>query len=98
MKLEVIWSPQAGKSLDRLVEFLEQKWPEKVIEDLLQEVDSAINAISRQPLMYPYLSQKKEVHKCVIKRKTLLLYRIFSSHVELLKFVDSRQNPSKYRI
>mgnify|MGYP001560589577 CR=1 FL=1 len=96
MKLVVIWSPQAKKSLDSLVEFLEQKWSVKVIRDFLREVDSTIYAISKQPLMYPYLSEKKEVHKCVIKKKTLLLYKVSPTQVELLKFIDSRQNPSKY--
>ncbi len=96
MGLKVIWSPQAKKSLDKLIEFLEIKWSEKVITNLLKEVDSTVRAISKKPLMYPYLSEKKEVHKCVIKKKTLLLYKVSATQIELLKFIDSRQNPSKY--
>ena len=98
MKLKIIWSPQAQKSLDSLVKFLEQKWPQKVISSFLEEVDATIYVISKQPLMYPFLSERKAVHKCVIRRKTLLLYRVSPTHIELLKFIDSRQNPSKYKL
>ncbi len=97
MALKVIWSPQAEKSLDSLVGFLEDKWPAKVITTLLVEVDTTVTAIAKQPLMYPYLSDKKQIHKCVIKSKTLLLYKVLPNHIELLLFVDSRQNPAKYK-
>lgn len=79
-----------------MVEFLEQKWSVKVIRNFLLEVNNAIYAIKKQPLMCPYLSEKKEVHKCVIKKKTLLLYKVSPTQIELLKFIDTRQNPSKY--
>jgi plasmid stabilization system protein ParE len=95
--MEIIWSPQAKTSLDELIEFLESKWSVKTISTFLKEIEHVLSLISGQPNMYPIFSKKKKIHKCVVKRKTLLLYRTLPTHIELVKFVDGRQNPSKYK-
>jgi len=97
---KIIWSSSAKKSFDNLVSFLESKWKKKVIEKLFSELDNALKSIAKNPEMYPAISSnKKEVRKCIIRKKTLLLYRIKSKNViELAIFADTRQNPKKYKI
>ena len=96
---KIIWSSTAKKSFDNLIEFLESKWEKKVIEKLFSELSTTLTAISRNPEMYPMVSPKKELRKCIVRKKTLLIYRIKSKdNIELVIFADTRQNPKKYKI
>lgn len=98
MPLKIIWSPTAKKSFDNLVNFLEQKWEKKVIVKLFSELNECLDLISNNPELFPVFSKKKNLRKCVIRRKTLLLYKIKSKDkIELVLLVDTRQNLKKYR-
>lgn len=96
MPAKIIWSPRAQLSFDSLVFFLEKKWEKKVIQKLFEEVNEALIHISHSPELYPVCSAKKSLRKCVIKRRTLMLYRIIDNHLEIVVFADGRQNPKKY--
>lgn len=93
---KIIWSPKAVSSLEKLVSFIEHKWTKKVVDGLLDEIEDAIALIEQNPKIYPLFSHKKQMRKCVIKRKTLLFYREKSNKIEIVLLIDSRQNPKKY--
>jgi len=76
MEARVIWSPTTKKSLEELVSFLETKWENKVIVNFFEELNHSLKQISLNPEMYPLVSTSKNIRKCIIKRKTLLLYRV----------------------
>lgn len=92
----IIWSPKAVTSLEQLIAFIELKWTNKVVDSLLNEIDEAIESIAKNPKIYPLFSRKKQMRKCVIKRKTLLFYREKQNKIEIVLLIDSRQNPKKY--
>ncbi len=97
--MKIIWSPGAKKSFEELVNFLEIKWEKKVIQNLFSELNKSLDHISLNPEIFPIVSNTKKLRKCVIKKRTLLLYRIKSKDIiELVIFADTRQNPKKYEI
>ncbi|MFI5151575.1 MAG: type II toxin-antitoxin system RelE/ParE family toxin [Bacteroidia bacterium] len=99
MSAKISWSPTARKSFDDLVSFLESKWEKKVIEKLFIELNRILNSLSDNPEMYPEVSSKRKLQKCLVRRKTLLFYRIKAKgNIELVIFADARQNPRKYKI
>lgn len=97
--MQIIWSPGAAKSFEQLISFIEAKWEKKVIENLFSELNKTLQLISLNPEIFPLASPSKNIRKCVIKRKTLLLYRVKTKGViQLVVFADVRQNPKKYNI
>lgn len=96
MSAKIIWSPRAQRSFDSLVSFLEKKWEKKVIQNLFEEVHEVLIHISRNPEIYPICSTQKILRKCVIKRRTLMLYRVIHNNIEIVVFADGRQHPKKY--
>ncbi len=93
---KIIWSPKAVNSLEQLIDFIEHKWTKKVVDNLLNEIEEAIELIAQNSKIHPLYSHKKQMRKCVIKRKTLLFYREKSNKIEIVLLIDSRQNPKKY--
>ncbi len=97
--MKIVWSPKARINFDHLILFLEQKWEVKVIVKLFEELESVLNLIGENPHLFPLISEKKQIRKCVIRKKTLLFYRINTDKniIELILFVDGRINPLKYK-
>ena len=93
---KIIWSPKAIASLGRLIKFLDNKWEKKVGDGLLSEIDKAVERISKNPFLYPLYSKKKNIRKCLVKKRTLLFYRATSAEILILLFVDARQNPKNF--
>ena len=84
MTAKITWSPSAVKSFNSLILFLETKWERKVIEKLFTDLNNSLHAISENPQMFPCVSLKKKLHKCVLRRKTFLLYRVKTKeHIEM---------------
>ena len=97
--MKVYWSPRAKLSFDDLVLFLEKKWEAKVISKLFIEIEVTLKVISENPYLFPVISQKKQIRKCLIRKRTLLFFRINeqTNSIELILFVDGRRNPLKFR-
>ena len=78
---------------------MEAKWEKKVIEKLFAELFKTLKVIAENPEIYPVASSKKAIRKCIIRKKTVLIYKINSDkNILLLVFADTRQNPNKYKI
>lgn len=97
--MTIIWSARARQNFDDLVAFLEYKWEPKVIIRLFEELESNLKLISENPFLFPVVSYKKNIRKCIIRKRCILFYRINEENhtIELLLFVDSRVNPLKYK-
>jgi plasmid stabilization system protein ParE len=97
--MNIIWSPTARKNLDELVLFLEEKWDSKVIIKLFKQLDDSLKLISENPYLFPVVSHKKQIRKCLVRKRTLIFFRIKekTNSVELILLIDGRANPLKYR-
>jgi len=93
MTCSVIWSPTARLSYYQILEYLDENWTIKELEAFINRTEEAIKHISQNPLLYPY-STESDTHRCVIVKQVSLFYRKNQTHVELLVFWDSRQDPS----
>ncbi|MBS1527568.1 MAG: hypothetical protein JST19_18110 [Bacteroidetes bacterium] len=90
----ISWSPEARITYYRLLDYLDERWTFREIENLIDRTDEALSHISRNPLLYPY-SQESNAHRCVLVKQVSLFYRIKSNNVELLTFWDNRQDPAR---
>ncbi len=96
MAKEVIWTPEAIDSFNRVISYLQEEWTDNEIEDFIKLTDEVINYISLQPLMFRKTS-KPNIHEALVTQHNLLIYRIYPNHISLITFWDTRQNPKKKR-
>ena len=98
--MKIIWSPSARRSFDNLIAFLELKWEPAVIIKLFNELGDSLKLIGGNPYLFPIISHKMQIRKCVLRKRTILLYRINerSKSIELILFIDGRVNPLKYKL
>lgn len=94
MVKEIIWTPQAEKTHDEVVDYLNNEWSEKEIVHFIERSNNIIQHISHYPLAYRSAG-KEDVREAVITKHNLLLYRISGRKIYLLYFWDTRKNPAR---
>lgn len=53
MALKIVWTPQAEKGLDKVIEFLENEWTVLEILNLEHNLLNLLNRIRKYPKIYP---------------------------------------------
>ena len=94
MAKEIIWTPQAEKTHDAVINYLEQEWSEKEVIKFIEKVNSIVQHISRHPLAYRSAG-KEDVREAIITKHNILLYRISGQTIYLLYFWDTRKNSAR---
>jgi plasmid stabilization system protein ParE len=98
--MKIVWSQTAETSFDDLVFYLGNKWGPAIITKLFVEMEIALKLISDNPYIFPVISPKKQIRKCVIRKRTILLYKINwkNQEIEIILVIDGRINPLKYKL
>jgi plasmid stabilization system protein ParE len=48
MEKQIVWTPEAEKTLNQIVEYLEQNWTEKEVQKLFIAVENVVNQIQKK--------------------------------------------------
>ncbi len=94
MAKEIRWTEESIKTFNSVIEYLQKEWTEKEIENFVKATDRVISYISDNPQMFRK-TNKKNVHEALVTPHNLLIYKIYSSHIDLITFWDTRQHPYK---
>ncbi len=95
MALTVVWTPQALKGLDEILEYLETHWTEKEILILEQKIEDFKARVKKYPQMYPPTGKRKNTRKAVLDKHNYFIYRIKPRKkiIELVYFRAAKQKP-----
>ncbi len=96
--MKVIWTERAKETFYQNMSYLEEEWTESVIENFIEKTDESILVISSHPLLFPLVSKKKRVHKCLVVKQVSLFYRIIGDEIYLVTFWNNFQNPKKLKL
>lgn len=95
--MTVIWAPQAKKDFWNNIDYLEAEWSEKVAFDFIQKVNSTIELLKNDNVLF-IKTNYKSVYKIVITKHISLYYRIENTNLELLRFWNTFQDTKKLRL
>jgi len=95
LERKVVISKTAEKKLEKLFEYLLEKWSEKIKAEFIQKLENNIEIIRVQPEIFPESKKGKKLRRCVITKQTTLYYRFNSKRINVVTIFDTRQNPNK---
>lgn len=96
--MNVYLSKQAELKLQKLLDYLLEKWNVQVRNDFLEKLDAKINQITAHPDSCPKSESFGGLHKCVLSKQTTFYCRLKDkTEIEIITFFDSRQNPEKLK-
>lgn len=94
MAKEIIWSPQSEVTFYKVIEYLQDNWSDKEVDNFLAATEKVINYIAEHPLMFRK-TNKKNIHEALVTPQNLLIYKIYGDCIVLITFYDTRQSPRK---
>ena len=97
MKDSIIWSPEAKKSFDNNIIYLQENWSNKEVRYFIDRVEHIVNLISKHPKIFTYLPAQ-DAYRCVVVNHVSLFFRLRNHQVEWLTFWDNRMDPEKLKI
>ena len=98
--MEVIWSAKAKITFFLVIDYLNENWTKKEIIQFNQRTQITINAIRKNPGMFPASIENKEIRRAIVDKNNSFYYKIDSYHqkIHLLTFFDGRQDPKKLNL
>ena len=97
MGIKVFWTPKAVETFNQVINYLSVSWNEQVISDFVSKTKGTITLLETGKVKFR-ATEKKQVHEVLVTQHNLLIYRVKKTHIELLRFYDTRQNPNKKKV
>ena len=97
MGFEIVWTDRALSTFRERIAYLENNFTEKEIFVFTKRVSAFLVTLKEQPLIYRRSLKIRHTHIGLIIKQVSLIYRIKSQKqvIELIAFIDNRQNPTK---
>ncbi|MDY0078731.1 MAG: type II toxin-antitoxin system RelE/ParE family toxin [Bacteroidales bacterium] len=95
MELKIKWTRTAASSLDKIVEFIEEKWGIRSAQVFIKKLNRLLQLLIKQPEIGKLEIKEKGIRAFVFSRQNTVFYRIREDKLILLKFFDNRQDPKK---
>jgi hypothetical protein len=74
--------------------YLERKWTEREIANFIEATSRIVEYITEHPRMFRK-TNKRNIHEALVTPHNLLIYKVYSTRIDLLTFWDTRQHPRK---
>ncbi|MEQ8559941.1 MAG: type II toxin-antitoxin system RelE/ParE family toxin [Cytophagales bacterium] len=91
--MKLFLSPLAVETLEAILDFIEENWSRKSREKALEKVLSKFDQIKLQPKSCPESAIRPKLFRCVVSKQTSFFYRILNDEIEVIIFIDNRQDP-----
>lgn len=97
--MEIIWSAKAKITFFNVLDYLKMNWTTKEIIKFNLRTEIVLNAIKRNPGIFPISEKHKEIRKAIIDKNNSFFYKVdlYNNKIYLLTFFDNRQNPDNLK-
>lgn len=93
----IILSKIAAKNLEKILDYLDAEWSEKVKVDFILTLDKSLFQACKHPLSYEKSQLKQGLHRCVVNKQITLYYTFDTKSIYVVTIFDTRQNPEKLK-
>ncbi len=99
MSYTILWMPEALLTFEERITYLKIHWTEKEIKRFKERVKNYLEILKEEPLIGKRPGKLKNVHMGLIIKQVSIIYRVkvITKEIELISFIDNRQNPKKIK-
>lgn len=95
---KILWTDHALSELKDTIEYLEENWNDRELQNFSPELDHTIELISKKPTIFQVSKMKKNVRRAVVAKFNNLYYQENNDTIEILSFFSNRQDPDRIKI
>ncbi len=97
MAKKIEWTPESILDFESVIEYLLGRWSEKEVNHFIVSTEIVISFILENPKMFRKTG-KKNIHEALITPHNLMIYKVYSDQIIILKFWDTRKNDSNFSL
>ncbi len=94
MALKVKWSKYADQSFDRILDYLEAEWGEKVTRAFVRRTYEFLDLLAEFPEIGSVENPERQIRGFVLIKQITVFYIRKADTIILLNFYDNRQKPT----
>jgi plasmid stabilization system protein ParE len=98
MALEIFWSKRADNKFDKILDYLNAEWGERVTSAFVKKVYDFLDILVEFPEIGTLENTKRNIRGFVIVRQITIFYKLSGNNIILLNFFDNRQNPKRKKL
>ncbi|HRN42497.1 MAG TPA: type II toxin-antitoxin system RelE/ParE family toxin [Vicingus sp.] len=93
--MKVRWTVRASKNLDKIIDYLENEWDVKTVQNFASKLLNLLETLKSKPEIGILVEKDKEIRAFVLTKQNTLFYRIKDQQIIILQLFDNRMNPKK---
>jgi plasmid stabilization system protein ParE len=97
MALEILWTRLADRKFDKIINYLLNKWNQRVTESFVKNVYDTIDILAAFPELGTIEHKDKGIRGFTIAKQINVFYKVIDNKIIILNFFDNRQAPEKKR-
>lgn len=97
MAVEIWWTDLADKKFDKIIEYLEHEWGERVTSAFVGKVFDFLDILLEFPEIGTIENGEMGIRGFTVFRQVLLFYKVDEGNIIILGFFDKRQSETKRR-
>ena len=99
MSYSIFWSPDAAESFEKRIDYLREHWTDREIKNFIARVSIYLKNLQEEPFIGKQTGKRKNVRTGLVIKEVSIIYRVHPANkeVELVLFIDNRQNPRKIK-
>ena len=94
---DIVLSKLAAIKLDKLLNYLESEWSERVKNNYVEKFDQIANQLRTFSEIGQETELVKGLRRLVITKQTTIYYRYDNKHVKIATIFDTRMDPKKIK-
>ena len=95
MALEILWTKQADRKFDKIIDYLLHEWNQKVTQAFVKKVYDTLDTLAEFPDIGTIEHKEKEIRGYTIVKQINIFYRVIDNKLIIPNFFDNRQSPAK---
>ncbi len=85
----IIWSDEAKKGYEKIIDDLLNKWPVNIALDFEQKMNELLDNLLKNNQLCP-VTRYKALRKCVIHKNASLIYKINNKNIEIVTLIFNK--------
>ena len=95
--MHLVWTDEALADYHQNIDFLSKECTDQVALDFIEDVDAVISLIVSRPELFP-LTDYRGIRKAVVRKQITLFYKISHNSIQLIRFWNNYQDPSRLKL
>ena len=89
MAKEIKWTKTAAKNFDKVIDYLENNWPEKVVSNFVTRTFDLLELLAELPEIGELQDKTHQIRGILITKHNKLFYRIDKNMLIVLRIFDT---------